>query len=170
MNKTILNKAIIKKELMKQNSFIFSLCWMFIPATIFLVILGTSIYCFINSDFNNGIKLLVCLSLPTIVTLILGAALNAKQSFRDYRNIKRDLFQVKVQTCIDTNKQEFESDGTSYKYTWIFEKDVKIIMYDSNIDLFDKYGTEGDYLLIFLNNNKSPRLFYNAKQFKYSEN
>ena len=168
MSKKFIDNSIIKNDLMCQNTFFFSLFLMCIPAIIFGVMLICSIYCFANSNVDDGVKLLVCLFFPIIVLIILGKFLDIKQSFFDYKAIRGNLFEVKTAICVDTKKREFESDGISYEYMWIFENNIRIIKNDSNTDLFNEYGKEGDYLLIFLKGHTQPKLFYNTGYFEYS--
>lgn len=94
--------------------------------------------------------------------------MNIKKAYKERNSILNNKYKVVNDTCLNIEKNEVDDDGPVTEYTWHFANTKsKISKYGHNINL-EEYQSK-KFILVFLDGESQPTLFYNAEKFYYEE-
>ena len=165
-----LTDNIIKKDLLKRNNFIsiVVICSVFISIALINLFVGIIVSVIYN---EAGIALLTTGAICAVLILfafLFAIFMNIKKAYKERNNILNNKYKVVNDTCLNIEKNEVDDDGPVTEYTWHFaDTKSKISKYGHNINL-EEYQSK-KFILVFLDGESQPTLFYNAEKFNYEE-
>ena len=72
--------------------------------------------------------------------------------------------------CDNVSKHTYDDDGESIRYIWHFVNTESVISHSNPTrDFIEKLPAEVDYYLVFMSDEKQPRLIYCCEQYEYTD-